>query len=1098
MPVPTTNEETCAPVLHVRLLGCFVLEHAGRRVTSVSTPRLQTLLAALLLRRDAPLSRQHLAFSFWPDSTEKQARTNLRHLLHTLRRALPDAERFLRVETRTLAWWHEAPCTLDVAEFEQALTEAEEAIQQASWIAARAALERAAGVYQGDLLPDCYDAWIEPERDRLRRANLQALERLVSLLEEQRGYAAAIHYARRLQQHEPLRETVYETLMRLHALQGDRAGALRVYSECVEVLQRELGIPPGPGIQDLQTRLEAMPIPLAEESSTEHASRPDSLPLIGRREAWERLTNAWRSAARGRARFVVVTGEAGIGKTRLVAELFEWTARQGNVAAATRSYAAEGRLTFAPIAEWLRAAALGRGLPRLSPVWLTEVSRLLPELRVEMPELPEPQPVRESWQRLRMFEAFARAVLTGGTPLLLVLDDLQWTDAETLAWLHYLLRFAPEARLLVAGTVRPEEAGAEPALATLLADLRREELLTEITLGPLNVTETAELAAQVAGRLLDSTEALRLHGETAGNPLFVVETVRAGLPVDGATGAALPPKVHAVIASRLAQLSPEARATAALAATVGQSFTLELLVEASGDDERTLTRALDELWQRRLVREHGAGVYDFTHDRLREVAYAETSPVRRQVMHRQVARALETLHTGDLDVISGRLAAHHEQGGQAAQAIPYYRRAGELAKGLHANQEATRLFRRALELLEGQPGTPARREEELTLQTALGTCLVASRGHGSPEVREIYERAVSLCEQLGRPTAAPILRGLAIANLMAGDLRRACSLGDEILNLARDCADPVLLVEGNYVLGVASFWMGQFLTARQHLEQAIRRYDPQQHGVHITLFAQDPKVACLCRLGRALWYLGYPDRAAREVEDGLALARVLGHPFSRGYALVSAAQFYLEFGDPRRARECVDALLPLADEQGFALWESMGSVWLGVLMAELGEVEAGIAEIRQGIAAYSATGGVTVLPQFHGYLARACLKRRRIEEGLSALANGIEVMQRTDDRFYEAELLRLRGELLLAKGGAAEEAETCFRTALEVARRQEARSLELRAAMSLGRLWYGRGETGAAHQLLQDLYGWFTGGFDTPGLQEAGRLLDAWASVAAR
>jgi predicted ATPase len=330
---------------------------------------------------------------------------------------------------------------------------------------------------------------------------------------------------------------------------------------------------------------------------------------------------------------------------------------------------------------------------------------------------------------------------------------------------------------------------------------------------------------------------------------------------------------------------------------------------------------------------------------------------------------------------------------------------------------------------------------------------------------------------------------------MAGDLRRACSLGEEILELARCGEDPVLGVEGHYVLGVSCFWMGQFVPARRHLEEAIQQYDPQQHRLHIRHFAQDPKVACLCRLGRTLWYLGYPDQAVRKVEDGLALAQVLGHPFSRGYALLTAAQFYLELGNSRRAQECVDALLPLAAEQGFSMWEAMGSVWLGVLMAERGEVDAGIARTRRGIAKYAATGGTTVLAQFHGYLARTCLKHGRIDEAHSALDSGMAVLERADDRFYKAEMLRLGGELLLASGADGDEPEASFRAALEVARRQGARSLELSAGVSLGRLWHQRGNTRAARQLLQPVVGWFSEGFGTPALREAGTLLAVWAAA---
>jgi DNA-binding SARP family transcriptional activator len=1093
--VHAMEEASPAPSLHVRLLGHFGLDQAGQVVTSITSSRLQALLAAVLLQRGTPVSRRHLASSFWPDSTEEQARANLRGLVHTLRGAWPEAHRYLRIDSRTLSWQLAAPIALDVAAFEDALAVAEHAMQDARWADAQAALRRATETYQGDLLPACDDGWIEPERDRLRHAQLQALERLVRLLEDARDYSDALGYARRLQRLEPLRESGYETLMRLHTLVGDRAGAIRVYAECVEILQREMAMAPGPRIQELHARLMTTPATLSEVASAGHAQWSDSVPLIGRREAWRQVTGAWRRAAGGRAHLLVVAGEAGIGKSRLAAELVVWVERQGGSTASTRSYAAEGRLAFAPVADWLRTAALRTALSRLSPVWGSEVSRLLPELREQDPELPEPQPVRESWQRLRMFEAFSRAALAGGGPLLLVLDDLQWTDTETLAWLRYLLRFAPEARLLVVATIRAEEGDAEPALPAFLAELRSDDLLSEIALGPLDESETAELAARLTGRPLPVAEATRLHRETGGNPLFVVETVRAATLHESAPGTALPPKIQAVIASRLVRLSPEARALAALAATVGQHFTLDLLAEASGLELGALGRALEELWQRRLVRDHGNGVYDFSHDRVREVAYAETGPVRHQLLHRQVAHALETLHGHDIDVVSGRVAAHYERAGQPARAIAHYRRAGERAKGLHAYGEAIQLFRKALALLEDQPAGPRRSEEELDLLLALGTCLVACEGYGASDVKSLYEVALSLCDQLGRPRAAPILRGLAIANLMAGELRRASALGEEILAQGREAQDPLLLVEGHFVLGVSTFWMGRFVPSRRHFEESLRRYDPQRHRDHVTLFAQDPKVAASCRLGRVLWYLGYPHRAARNVEDGRALARVLGHPFSRAYAEVTATQFYLEAGDGRRAGECVDVLIALTTEQSFPVFGAMASVWLGVLMAEQGEAEAGTARIRHGIAAYSATGGTIMLPQFYGYLARAYLRDEKVEEGRTAVAEGARVMERTDERFYEAELLRLDGELLLADHADADEAATLFQAALDVARQQQARSLELSAAASLGRLWHRQGDTEAAVRVLRAVYSWFTEGFDTPALEGAQRLLAAWTSA---
>ena len=373
--------------------------------------------------------------------------------------------------------------------------------------------------------------------------------------------------------------------------------------------------------------------------------------------------------------------------------------------------------------------------------------------------------------------------------VILLLDDLQWCDQDTLEWLHYLLRFDPGAPLLIVGTMRTEEVGPRHPLTTLLNDLRGTGQLTEISLGPLDAAETAELGMCVAGRDLDQNEARRLYDETEGQPLYVVETVRAGLTdtdrtasaeprpstLGGAASASsygrLPPKVHAVISARLTQLSDSARATVSLAATIGRAFALDVLIQATDDDVDSLVGALDELWQRRIVREHGTSAYDFSHDKLREVAYGEMSAAR-------------------------------------------------LAQRVYANAEAIFLLNKGLALLASQPPSQQRDELELGLQTALGTSLVATAGYGASETLRVYTRSQELCQHLGKPPSPPVLRALAIASLAQAEFHRAHGLGDHLLSLATRDRDPVLMVEGHYVLGVTLFWKGALAPSREHLEQA--------------------------------------------------------------------------------------------------------------------------------------------------------------------------------------------------------------------------------------------------------------------------------------
>lgn len=750
-------------MLRVTLLGDFDMRLDEAPVTGVATPRLQALVAYLLLHRGVPLSRAHLAYLFWPDTTEAQARTNLRNLLHHLRHALPDCDSYVETTVQTLTWRAEAPLALDVDEWQAALAEA----GSAPAAQARPALEKALALYHGDLLPSCYDDWILPHRERLRQSYLDALERLTTLLEEARDYRAAVSQAQTLLRADPLSEASYRRLIRLYSLSGDRAAALRVYHTCVTVLKRELDVEPSAATRgDYQRLLGAGELP-----SPVQPAQAAFTPLVGREAEWKTLLEAWRRVTAGSGpRVVLLSGEAGIGKSRLAEELLLWAGRQGISLASARCYAAEGELAFAPVTAWLRA----RPLPPLEDVWLTELARLLPELASARPNLPRPTPLTEAWQRQRLFEAASRAVL-GGDPAhverggrqVLLIDDLQWCDTGTLEWLHFLLRKEPGARLLVVGTCRPEEVGEEHPLTATLRALRADGLLTEIELGPLDPAATRELAEGVAAREVSEVAARELYRQTEGNPLFVVEMVRSWAargengPGAAPTGLApLPPRVMAVLLSRLGQLSPEAREVAEMAATIGREFGFPLLRVASQTEESTLVRLLDELWRRRIVREHGADGYDFSHDRLREAAYGGASQARRRWLHQQAARALEALYGSELDRYAAQLATHYERAGQPERAIPYHQRAAEAARQVYAQEEAIAHYLRALELLAVSPATltlpeQARLREELADLLSLTGC--------REQARQEYARAVERTPSADAVTRARLQRKIGTA-----------------------------------------------------------------------------------------------------------------------------------------------------------------------------------------------------------------------------------------------------------------------------------------------------------------------------------------------
>lgn len=683
------------------LLGDFSLS-VNTIAVPITSGRLQALLAYLALNRGGPQPRQRLAALLWPESSQMQAQTNLRTLLHRLQTVLPNLDQLLEIDVQKIAWHAQAHLTLDVAAFEDAIRVA--AQPSIDDVEVGKTLEQAVMCYSGDFLPECHDEWILTERERLHTLLYTVLERLINFLEQHREYEKSIGYAQRLLRLDTLNETAYLKLMRLQALNGDRASALRTFHICSKVLRAELGIMPGPQLQEAYEQL--LHIKSDAESSSESHLSEQRIPLIGRKQEWKRLQTAWQVTTTGRSRIVVLTGEAGIGKSRLAEEMVRWASRQGIIAIASSCYLSEGGLAYAPVISWLRTYPIRSNRGRLSNETRAELSRLLPELLVEYPTITRPGPLEQSWQRQHFFEALASVMLLGNQPLLLLLDDLQWCPSDTLEWLHFLLRYNHRSRLMLLATMRTEEVHTETPLVELLNELQQGGRLTEIALTPLSEDEAGELGSHMLGRTLTPAEAATLYTETEGNPFFVVEMLRGNLIIDiKAPGPPtpevnLPPRVQAVIRRRLDHLTPESRAVLNVAAVIGRSFSFRLLLPATAISEDGLLNALDELWQRRLVREQEADTYDFTHDKLRVMTYTGMSASRKRMLHRRVAVALETEAALNLNLVSGQIAMHYEQGGLPLQAARFYKHAAVAAHHLYANEIAIDYYKRALALLD--------------------------------------------------------------------------------------------------------------------------------------------------------------------------------------------------------------------------------------------------------------------------------------------------------------------------------------------------------------------------------------------------------------
>lgn len=1085
------------PVLHVQLLGGFNLVYDGVPVAGLNSPRLQSLVAYLILHVQTPPARQRLSFLLWPDSTEPQARNNLRQFLYQLRRTLPDSDRFLMADTGAICWKTDHAQMIDVHRFEGSVNAADASERRGDTADLRQSLENAVACYQGDLMPGCYDDWIVPERDRLRWQYGSACRKLMNLFETQRDYAAAIQAAQRLHRLDPLDENACVSLIRLHGLNDDPAGVRRVYQAAVDALRRELDEEPGEALRAAYKRLLRAP----RTTSLSDDESANAYRLVGRQAEWQRLQASWQRAVSDGARLGLIVGEAGIGKSRLAEELFSWVSRQGFTAVHTRSYGVEGNLSLAPITEWLRSRALRPHLASLDPVWLTEIARLLPEILAENAALPRPEPITEFGLRQRFFEALARGVLAAPQPLLLWIDDLQWCDQETLEWLHFFLRFEPRSPALILGTARTEEAPPDHPLFALARQLQVDDRAAVIELSRFDAAETAKLASQVQGHALDDEDSVRLYHETEGNPLFVVEAVRAGVTqalrvqtdssnhLESPDAPSLPPRVQAIIAGRLAQLTPIARTVVEIGAAIGRAFTLDLLLLAGRENEETAIDALDELWLKRIVREQKANVFDFTHDKLREVAYAETSLPQRRLLHRRIAQALETLNTDSLDPVSAQVAAHFEQAGLFDQAIPYYQRAGSVASAVYANEEAIHLFSHGLELLGHLPATVKRDSLELNIQLALATLYRISKGWASREVEQVMNRVMVLSDKVGDvDQRIRALFGVQALYVVQAKYEKVESIYAQAEALCRQTQGALPPFSGIYLAG-AKLFKGQIVEARERFETITSVRDgkhirdlQESHGLNYLVHG-------LAWNAHAVWCLGYPRAALNSAQAAIALSREFAQPFNQALAVTYLAMLQTWMAETSVFQACAEEACSVTLEFKAPYYFAWANILNRFAHAEQQPCADDLTQLRAAIHGFTETGARARLPVYLSLVAQVCLKAGRLEEGLDALEQALAESLRNNEHWWDAEIHRLRGELMRAQGADAADIEAAYRRALEIARSQQARSLELRAAAGLARLWQANSRPAEARQCVTRIYDWFTEGFDTPDLRMAKALI---------
>jgi len=686
-------------------------------------------------------------------------------------------------------------------------------------------------------------------------------------------------------------------------------------------------------------------------------------------------------------------------------------------------------------------------------------------------------------------------------PVLFIVEDLHWTDPTTLELLHLIIEQTPTASLLVLLTCRPH----------FQPTWHHRSYLTEMTLNHLSHAQVAQLMTGMThGKTFPAAVLQQIMAKTDGVPLFVEEITKAILEsgqlkaVDEhyeLTGSlstlTIPATLQDSLMARLDRLVT-AKAVAQYAAVIGRQFPYMLLQAVSQVDEAMLQHELGRLVEAEIVFQRGVppqATYSFKHALIQDTAYQSLLRSTRQQYHQRIALVLEARFPAIVDQQPELLAHHYTEAGLLTQAIPYWQRAGQRAIARSAHAEAISHLTQGLTLLQTLPEAPERVQHELDVHIALGIPLVLTKGYAAPEVEATYTRAHELCQQLGdTPQLFPVLVGLRRFYFLRGVLQTAHDLDQQLLRLAERLDDRGLRVRAHHMLVESWLFLGEFAHSRTHAEQAITLYDPQQHRTHVFHYGNDSGVGCRVFGAQTLWVLGYPDQALRRIDEALTWAQELAHPSNLAFALCFAARFHQLRREPHSAQEQAEAAIALSQEHGFLQFLADALMLHGWTLAEQGQGDEGIAEIQQGISAWQATGAEIALPYYLTMLAEALGKSGRPEEGLRVLTEALASVDKNGERYYEAELSRYQGELLLRQAlPDVAQAEACLQQALTIARHQHAKSWELRAALCLARLWQQQGKRAEAHELLAPVYGWFTEGFDTADLQEAKALLDALA-----
>ncbi len=856
--------------------------------------------------------------------------------------------------------------------------------------------------------------------------------------------------------------------------------------------------------------------PTGASNRLDVASVEGLTPFVGREEQLERLQESWRLAREGQGQVVLIEGEAGIGKSRLVWEFRNLLPDESQRWIACRASTFHRHSAFHPFRQLIQEAL---SLDPESPVeeQLSQLDEALRSAGLEPSEvaplfasllgLPLPEPESpfalspEARRRLTL-EALSNwlLALAARQSVVFVLEDLHWLDPSSLDLLGLLMERVSSAPVLVLPTFRPNfkppwptRSHAKRVRLNLLTRGQTEAMVESVTGG-------AALPRSVRDQVVKKTD---------GMPLFVEELTRTVLESRPLTerdgkdewtepllGVSVPATLQDSLMARLDQLGT-AKNLAQLASVLGRDFSHELLKAVSTGDhslERDLSRLLDSgILQR--TRTTTSAVYTFKHALIQDTAYGSLLKATRRAQHSRVAQVMEERFAASTAAEPERLALHCEEGGLAEKAVDYYRKAGEQAALRSASAESIQHLTRGIALLGTLPEGPARNERELAFQLELGRTFVATKGWASPGAAAAYERARELCELIGEPPQIfQVMRGLITFYVGRAELGVSVDLIARLMELATQAHESSLLLLAHQHLGIVRYFEGKPAEALEQFEEAIALYEPSEHRSLAHMHGGDLGVFSRNWTAWDLWILGRPDQALDRSREALALGEQASHPFSLAYAYLWAAILHTMRREPERAGEMADRAVAIAEPQGFAFVLVMGRLakaWAR-LQAPLDQsaMEAAADEFKMCTVLMEMTGNKVNDPMMFGYLAEAYYRAGLDEQALASVDEGLARSQATQWAWWDADLHRIKGEILLRDRSDEEEAERLFRRALEIARTQKAMSFELRAAVSLSRLWKKQGRPELAYELLAPVYAAFTEGFDCRDLVEARALLE--------